>query len=120
MGRGSQVTLNNDGTREIPISESTHRKGDFAEYYAITWLWDNGYEVFPNAGSNGPIDMVAFKDGGITLIDVKTLYADNPDKPPMSVSATRSQEQKNLGVVLLAFAPETRKLRWINHHEKHV
>ena len=22
------------------------RKGDMAEYYAVTWLWDNGYEVF--------------------------------------------------------------------------
>lgn len=115
-----QVALNNDGTRRRPISESAQRKGDFAEYYAVTWLWDNGYEVFPNAGSNGPIDMVAFKDGGITLIDVKTLYIDNPDRPAMSASSPRTQEQKNLGVVLLGFAPETRKLRWINHHEKHV
>ena len=120
MGSSSQVALNNDGSRETPISESAGRKGDFAEYYAITWLWDNGYEVFPNAGGSGPIDMVAFKDGEITLIDVKTLYRDSPNRIAMSVSASRTQEQKNLGVVLLGFAPETRKLRWINHHEKHV
>tara|TARA_R110000822_G_scaffold51856_3_gene134694 strand:+ start:2841 stop:3200 length:360 start_codon:yes stop_codon:yes gene_type:complete len=115
-----QVALNNDGSRKKPISESSGRKGDFAEYYAITWLWDNGYEVFPNAGSSGPIDMVAFKDGEITLIDVKTFYTDNPNTASMTASSARTQEQKNLGVVLLGFAPETRKLRWINHHEKHV
>ena len=114
------LRLKEDGTREIPISESTQRKGDFAEYYAVTWLWDNGYEVFPNAGRSGPIDMVAFKDGGITLIDVKTLYKDRRESRSLSVTSTRTQEQKNLGVVFLGFAPETRKLKWINHHEKHV
>ena len=33
------------------------RKGDLAEYYAVTWLWDNGYEVFRNTGCTGPIDL---------------------------------------------------------------
>ena len=36
------------------------RKGDLAEFYAVTWLWDQGYEVFPNAGSQGMADMVAW------------------------------------------------------------
>lgn len=107
MGTRSHADLNKDGTRKTPISDSASRKGDFAEYYAITWLWDNGYEVFPNAGGSGPIDMVAFKDGGITLIDVKTTSP--------KISLGRTQEQKNLGVVFLGFNPETRKLRWINH-----
>ena len=113
------LRLKKDGTREIPISESPQRKGDLAEYYAVTWLWDNGYEVFPNAGASGPIDMVGFKDGEITLIDVKTLYTDNRDNT-LTVTTTRTQEQKNLGVVFLGFVPETRQLRWIKHHEKHV
>ena len=116
----NNLRLKKDGTREIPISESPQRKGDLAEYYAVTWLWDNGYEVFPNAGSSGPIDMVAFKDGEITLIDVKTLYRDSPYRPAMSASAVRTQEQKNLGVVFLGFAPETRKLKWVKHHEKYL
>ena len=30
------------------VSEDVSRKGDLAEYYAVTWLWDNGYEVFQN------------------------------------------------------------------------
>ena len=113
------LRLKKDGTREIPISESTQRKGDLAEYYAVTWLWDSGYEVFSNAGGSGPIDMVAFKDGETTLIDVKTLHKDRRDNH-LSVTSTRTQEQKNLGVVFLGFAPETRKLKWIKHHEKHV
>ena len=47
------------------------RKGDFAEYYAVTWLWDNGYEVFQNSGCTGPMDMIAIDKKGKTLfIDV--------------------------------------------------
>lgn len=103
------AALNNAGIREVPISESSSRKGDFAEYYAITWLWDNGYEVFPNAGGSGPIDMVAIKDEEITLVDVKTLGLNTRSHK------TRTQEQKNMGVVFLGFEPDTRKLRWINH-----
>ena len=34
------------------------RKGDLAEFYAVTWLWDNGYEVFKNCGCSGPIDLI--------------------------------------------------------------
>ena len=39
---------------------STNRKGDLAEFYAVTWLWDNGYEVFKNCGCDGFIDLVDF------------------------------------------------------------
>lgn len=102
-----KVKLKEDGTRVYDISESSSRKGDFAEYYAITWLWDNGYEVFPNAGCNGPVDIIALKDGEVTLIDVKTNRA----------KANRNKEQKELGVVFVAFEPETRKLRWVDHRE---
>ena len=103
----NREALNKDGIREVPISESPCRKGDFAEYYAITWLWDNGYEVFPNAGGSGPIDMVAIKDGEVTLIDVKTT------DPYIHIG--RTKEQKNMGVVFLGFNPVTRKLKWVNH-----
>ena len=34
------------------------RKGDMAEFYAVTWLWDNGYEVFKNCGCSGPLDLI--------------------------------------------------------------
>lgn len=96
-----------DGTRVTPLKESASRKGDLAEFYAVTWLWDNGYEVFLNAGCTGPIDMIAYKDGEITLVDVKSLNS----------KVTRTDEQKKLGVVLLRFDPKTRKLSWVDHRE---
>ena len=95
---------------------SASRKGDLAEFYAVTWLWDNGYEVFLNAGCTGPIDMIAFKDNKVTLIDVKTLANDSRWNKP-SVRSGRTENQKELGVVFLGFNPETRKLRWIDHKE---
>ena len=53
---------------------STNRKRRLAEFYAVTWLWDNGYEVFKNCGCDGFIDLVARDPkGNITLLDVKRL-----------------------------------------------
>ena len=43
----------------VKHTESSSRKGDFAEYYAVTWLWDNGYEVFKNYPSSLRIDIIA-------------------------------------------------------------
>ena len=49
-----------------------------AEFYAVTWLWDNGYEVFQNSGCTGPVDMIALdKKGKVVLIDVKTTHTNN-------------------------------------------
>ncbi len=84
-----------------------NRKGDLAEYYAVTWLWDNGYEVFKNCGCSGPVDLVAFKDGKFTLIDVKTKTG--------SSGRTRSQTQQELGVKLLNYNSKTRKLNFVRH-----
>ena len=90
-----------------------NRKGDMAEYYAVTWLWDNGYEVFQNSGCTGPIDMIAMdKEGNTILIDVKTII-DNDGKS--LYGAGRSKVQKKLGVKLLCFDPNTRELRFMQH-----
>ena len=99
---------------------SSSRKGDFAEYYAVTWLWDNGYEVFKNAGCSGPVDIIAMdKKGDIILIDVKTSrkYSnpDNPDAVRYKNSKVRTEQQIKLGVKLLSFDPVTRKLSFVNH-----
>ena len=94
----------------------SRRIGDIAEHYAITWLWDNGYEVFINPGANGPIDLIAYKNGDCTLIDVKSLCQDKRDFS-WSNAGTRTARQKEMGVVLLGFHPKTRKLRWIKHRE---
>jgi hypothetical protein len=106
-------------------SHSTSRKGDVAEYYAVTWLWDNGYEVFVNAGCSGPIDMIAIKDKETLLIDVKTLYT-RPERPESSLikgtglrsSGKKTELQKKLGVIFLAFNPVTRELKYLEHKDE--
>lgn len=99
-------------------TKNSSRKGDLAEFYAVTWLWDNGYEVFLNAGCTGPIDMIAFKDGKTILIDVKTVILD-PRSPNAikSKNSSRTAVQKELGVVILNFDSDTRKLRWVDHRQ---
>lgn len=97
-----------------PINLNIKRKGDLAEYYAVTWLWDNGYEVFQNSGCTGPIDMIAMKKGQSTLIDVKTMSKDK-GTPNYRGKISRTETQKQLGVKFLLFNPETRKLRWSRH-----
>ncbi len=95
-------------------TNNINRKGDLAEYYAVTWLWDNGYEVFQNSGCTGPIDMIAMKDGDTTFVDVKTMSRDKK-KPQYRGKMSRTAEQKELNVKLLLFHPDTRKLRWARH-----
>jgi len=84
-----------------------NRKGDMAEFYAVTWLWDNGYEVFKNCGCTGPVDLIATKDGETTLIDVKTKSGRS--------GRTRSDEQVDLNVQILNYNPDTRKLNFVKH-----
>jgi len=85
-----------------------NRIGDLAEHYAITWLWDKGYQVFKNCGCTGPIDLIAMdKEGNIKKLDVKSLKASN--------LSARTQQQKDLGVQYLYYNSLTRKLRFVDH-----
>tara|TARA_B100000900_G_scaffold379613_1_gene364673 strand:+ start:9089 stop:9403 length:315 start_codon:yes stop_codon:yes gene_type:complete len=100
-----------------PIKDSS-RKGDFAEYYAVTWLWDNGYEVFQNSGCTGPVDMIALdKKGKTVLIDVKTLQPDYRNKTGNRVmfKTGRTKLQEKLDVQFLLFNPDTRELKFAEH-----
>ena len=90
---------------------STSRTGDLAEYYVTTWLWDEGYEVFPNASCVGLIDMVAIKNGVPVYIDVKSKGTDN------DWGHKRTEEQKKLRVRIVEFNALKRKCRWVEHNE---
>lgn len=101
--------------------KSASRKGDLAEYYAVTWLWDNGYEVFKNCGCDGLIDLVVRDtEGNIKLVDVKTagLKKRVNQVAHWQSKSTRTPEQVKADVRFLLFIPETRKLRWVKHREK--
>ena len=96
------------------------RKGDMAEFYAVTWLWDNGYEVFKNCGCTGLADLVARDSkGDIILIDVKTaqpqLHKDTDNN--LTKCTGRTSEQVKAGVQLLMFNSQTRKLKFVKHRK---
>ena len=92
---------------------SKSRKGDLAEYYAVTWLWDQGYEVFLNAGCTGPVDMIATKNNEVKLIDVKTFGYGNSN-----TGGQRTEKQKELDVQLIGFDTITRELRFVEHKDE--
>ena len=90
---------------------SPSRIGDIAEFYAVTWLWDHGYEVFNNCGSTGLIDLIALSpDGEVVMIDVKS-------RKTINHQTSRTVAQKKLGVQQLSFNPNTRKMRFVEHKE---
>ena len=91
---------------------TSSRAGDLAEFYAVTWLWDQGYEVFLNPGSSGVIDMIAWKDGEIKLIDVKSRSNTKHGR-----GRGRTPLQKELGVQIIFYDAKTRKMKWVEHQE---
>tara|TARA_R110002020_G_scaffold87636_2_gene215856 strand:- start:127 stop:447 length:321 start_codon:yes stop_codon:yes gene_type:complete len=96
------------------------RKGDMAEFYAVTWLWDNGYEVFKNCGCTGLADLVARDSkGDIVLIDVKTAQPQlhKTKGNNFTKSTGRTSEQVEAGVKLLMFNSQTRKLKFVKHRK---
>ena len=93
------------------------RIGDIAEFYAVTWFWDQGYEVYLNPASTGLADMVIFKDGEATLVDIKHLRKDGRRPKNWYVKAQRTQKQKDNNVVIVGFHPKTRKCRFVEHKQ---
>ena len=80
--------------------------------YAITWLWDEGFEVFHNAGCTGAVDIVGIKDNEVYLFDVKTYRGSKHSHPN-----PRTDVQKEMGVQYILFDPATRKLSLRKHKE---
>jgi Holliday junction resolvase len=102
----------NEGGKKVSEGSSSSRKGDLAEYYAVTWLWDNGYEVFKNCGCSGDIDLVAIDNqGNVKFIDVKTRQA-------MGGGDKRTLQQKEKDVKLLVYDPISRKIKFVKHRGK--
>lgn len=107
--------LSTQSSKSVEVGQrltDPNRLGDVAEFYAITWLWDEGFEVYHNSGCSGAVDIVGIKDGEVYLFDVK--MNKNPTK---SMAKSRTPLQKKLGVQFLLFDPRTRKLRLQKHKE---
>ena len=119
MGSTMSETTGQKHTNKIsgdkrPSYNST-RKGGFGEYHAVTWLWDQGYEVFKNCGGSGYIDLVAIKDKEIKLIDVKSTRRERA-----SYSRGRTARQKEDGVVVLVFNVNSRKCEFVEHKDERI
>ena len=115
----TNAKVDKEGNRLHPIEESPNRKGDIAEHYVMIWLWETGYEVYKNAGCSGSVDLISKKDGKVILIDVKTRQTRN-DRPPhvySEVTASRTKEQKDEGVQIVAFHPITKKCHFMKHKD---
>lgn len=98
---------------------SPSRAGDFAEYYAVTWLWDQGYEVFKNCGCDGPIDLIArAEDGSILLIDVKTCRQQTNGSETFTKTGQRTLKQIEMGVQILGFDPRYRQCYFVEHKDE--
>ena len=99
------------------MKTETNRNGDMAEHYAITWLWDNGYEVFKNAGCTGVVDLIAMdKEGNTMKIDVKSDTWSAIMKKKVNKNS-RSREQIDMNVQVVSYNPDTRKLRFVKHRK---
>ena len=110
--------FDNEAETENTVEMNRSRKGDLAEHKAVTWLWEQGYEVFRNCGCSGPIDIVAYKDGECTLIDVKTTQREyRPNKGDWRIGIKRTDEQKENNIVFLSYNPESGDFYWINHRD---
>ena len=110
--------FDNEVETENTVEMNKSRKGDLAEHKAVTWLWEQGYEVFLNCGCSGPIDIVAYKDGECTLIDVKTTQREyRPNKGDWRIGEKRTDEQKANKIVFLSYNPESGNFYWINHRD---
>lgn len=90
---------------QTPTNHSPRRAGDIAEFYAVTWLWDQGYEVFLNCGADGAIDMVAMDpSGSFRKFDVKAYHLKHRG------GRSKTDKQQDIGVEFIWFDPETRAL----------
>ena len=80
------------------------RKGEYWETYVQLKAWEKGAEVFLNAGSTGPIDLIILWDGKILTCDVKS----------MDYGRDRFRHQRPHtvadGVQLISVNPETKQI----------
>ena len=90
------------------LKVSCKKKGDIIEIKALSFLLDNGFEVFRNESSVGPVDIVALdiKKNEVILIDVKTSgiskSIDGSHKVSFSTKP-KTEIQKDLSVQFLFY-----------------
>ena len=97
----------------MKMTDNIIRRGDKGQAIAEQYLWDHGYEVFPNKGTTGPVDIMAWnmETDQILKIDVKSAW------DAFHSSVARSPAQKELGVIILHVNIKAKACRFVNHHD---
>ena len=75
---------------------SKNKKGEWGENQAVGFLLLKGYEVFPNNGPQGEVDLIGLKDISLKLFQVKCESFRSKDGS--KISRSLSERQKKLGV----------------------
>jgi Holliday junction resolvase len=90
-------------------------RGASSELIATLWLLDQGYDVFRNISAHGKVDIVAIRDGEITLIDVKTMGKAKLKNGTIAyMISPRSAAMRAAGIRLLAVNPATGECIWVD------
>jgi hypothetical protein len=91
------------------LRDSSHIKGDIAEYLAVCYFSEKGNLVFKNTSQHGLADLCVLDESGkLTLYDIKaTSYKQNPSKNYSIISKPPTEEQKKCNVKILYFDVNT-------------
>lgn len=87
------------------VKHSPSRVGDISEMDICLRFMRDGWEVFRNVGSSGPIDLVVVNttSGNVMLLDSKTPTVNHRKDGITTIQAGKlTDEQKNMGVKLIA------------------
>ena len=106
-------TNGNDGLHYAEMPQlAPSRKGDVAEYKAVIWLLEQGYEVFLNCCSTGPADMLVWKPETEEILKVDVKTASWKMSGGKKVQHLQPNKNEHLGITLLHYDPESGMLFW--------
>ena len=88
------------------------RRGDMSEIKAVSFLLDNGFDVFRNLSSTGPVDIIMLDtiNKKVILVDVKTQSPAKTTKIQYIPNKTKIQQK--LDVQFLFYDKNTDTFTW--------
>ena len=86
--------------KHVTHAVQTKLIGGYSELVAAAWLLETGYEVFRNVCAHGAVDLIAYRDGKTSYIDVKTVQVGVNGQGVIRISAggKLKPDQVKLGV----------------------
>jgi len=95
------------------VNPNKTRIGEVVEFKATAWLLLQGYEVFRNVSSKGPVDLLFLnEEGKAILVDVKKVADSSRDDKKINLPRQQSDFQAKLGVKYLFYNERTDLFAW--------